>query len=711
MNSKVETSKALRQLTAQEIETLVKQGCCADNWELIAVGEPFAPEAYRCVEFHGVVTLAPGSRISRAVIDGCEVGQGATIKNVDGGLKNLIIGDGVTINSVFSIACNGESCFGNDVTVNVISETGGREVNIHCELSAPVAYMQAFYRHNLTLTRTLKQMAQREADSHRSSKARIAAGSEVCNCGELLNVEVLGKSKVVGASRLVNGTIRNAFVGAGVIAEDFICLDGAKVDAAARLHGVFVGQCASVCNGFTAHDSLVFANANLENGESAAAFIGPFATSMHKSTLLIGGLFSFFNAGSATNQSNHLYKLGPMHQGVLGRGAKTGSSSYLLWPAAIAPFTVVNGKHYGHPDTRDFPFSYLINNKEGDSLLIPAASLASVGLARDVSKWPARDKRLHGSFPLLDPLNFNWLSPYTLLPVLRALSRLRSETAPAQAPSAEAPLSFNKSSCGEAQEAELRSPSSTTVAEAEAEAKMAPSGALVEGFVIPATAVQKAITRYQLVLDLFLGGIFRRRILNLVATAPEITAPQLLSRLRGESPSAQAPSPEPWADLAGLLAPRGEIARLIAELTTAAEPTFAALNEALSALNKRYGALSWTWVAANLPLLTAAGSSASGITLAELTLPQLCGILRRSAEAAASLEQLFVADAAKEFDPARAATGFGIDAATPQERLDDFAHARGSLQGEPFLAKLHNQVAAYRASLEAICLMLSSPAE
>jgi hypothetical protein len=272
------------------------------------------------------------------------------------------------------------------------------------------------------------------------------------------------------------------------------------------------------------------------------------------------------------------------------------------------------------------------------------------------------------------------------------------------------------------------------VAEAEAEAKMAPSGALAEGFVIPATAVQKAITRYQLVLDLFLGGVFRRRILNLVATAPEITAPQLLSRLRGESQEAelrspssttvaeagaeakmapQAPSlePEPWADLAGLLAPRGEITRLIAELTTADEPTFAALNEALSALNKRYGALSWAWVAANLPLLTAAGSSASGITLAELTLPQLCGILRRSAEAAASLEQLFVADAAKEFDPARAATGFGIDAATPQERLDDFAHARGSLQGEPFLAKLHNQVAAYRASLEAICLMLSSPAE
>ena len=42
----------------------------------------------------------------------------------------------------------------------------------------------------------------------------------------------------------------------------------------------------------------------------------------HKSTLLIAGMFSFMNAGSGSNQSNHMYKLGPIHQGAMERGAK-----------------------------------------------------------------------------------------------------------------------------------------------------------------------------------------------------------------------------------------------------------------------------------------------------------------------------------------------------------------------------------------------------
>ena len=40
-------------------------------------------------------------------------------------------------------------------------------------------------------------------------------------------------------------------------------------------------------------------------------------------TLLIGTMLSFYNAGSATNYSNHAYKMGPIHYGTLARGCKT----------------------------------------------------------------------------------------------------------------------------------------------------------------------------------------------------------------------------------------------------------------------------------------------------------------------------------------------------------------------------------------------------
>lgn len=92
-------------------------------------------------------------------------------------------------------------------------------------------------------------------------------------------------------------------------------------------------------------------------------FAGPFTVTHHKSTLLIAGMFSFMNAGSGSNQSNHMYKLGPIHQGALERGAKTTSDSYILWPARIGAFSLVMGRHVNHPDTSDLPFSYLIEDK------------------------------------------------------------------------------------------------------------------------------------------------------------------------------------------------------------------------------------------------------------------------------------------------------------------------------------------------------------
>ena len=98
------------------------------------------------------------------------------------------------------------------------------------------------------------------------------------------------------------------------------------------------------------------------------------------------------NAGSGSNQSNHMYKLGPIHQGIMERGSKTTSDSYLLWPARIGPFTLVVGRHYKNLDTSSLPFSYLIESND-DSILVPGINLRSVGTIRDAQKWPLSDGR------------------------------------------------------------------------------------------------------------------------------------------------------------------------------------------------------------------------------------------------------------------------------------------------------------------------------
>ena len=106
---------------------------------------------------------------------------------------------------------------------------------------------------------------------------------------------------------------------------------------------------------------------------------------MHKSSLLIAGMFSFLNAGSGSNQSNHMYKLGPIHQGVVERGSKTTSDSYILWPAKVGAFSLIMGRHVNHPDTSGMPFSYLIEHGNR-SYLVPGANLKSVGTIRDAQK-------------------------------------------------------------------------------------------------------------------------------------------------------------------------------------------------------------------------------------------------------------------------------------------------------------------------------------
>lgn len=145
-----------------------------------------------------------------------------------------------------------------------------------------------------------------------------------------------------------------------MIARDFIISSGSRVDGGTIIERCFVGQACHLDHGYSASDSLFFSNCRGENGEACAVFAGPYTVTHHKSTLLIAGMFSFMNAGSGSNQSNHMYKLGPIHQGIVERGAKTTSDSYVLWPAKVGPFSLIVGRHYKHSDTSNLPFSYLI---------------------------------------------------------------------------------------------------------------------------------------------------------------------------------------------------------------------------------------------------------------------------------------------------------------------------------------------------------------
>ena len=243
----------------------------------------------------------------------------------------------------------------------------------------------------------------------------------------MIDVNVGPAAEVLGASRLSNGTILSepeapARVGAGVCAEDFIVAEGAEVEDGVVLHTAFVGQGVRLGKQFSAENSLFFANCEGFHGEACSIFAGPYTVTHHKSTLLIAGVYSFYNAGSGTNQSNHMYKLGPVHQGVIQRGTKNGSFSYMRWPTVVGPFCVIIGKHLNNFDIGDLPFSY-VTEEDGESLCTPAMNMFTVGTVRDGDKWPTRDRR-EGSVKR-DRIRFEVYSPYTVGKMLRGEAVLK----------------------------------------------------------------------------------------------------------------------------------------------------------------------------------------------------------------------------------------------------------------------------------------------
>lgn len=420
----------MRELTVNEIAQLEERGCWAEDWSNILVDDDFIVATVANVTFYGHVEIGnlndsidveEGFRrrcgVKNVMLRDVTIGDGCLIENVRGYISNYAIGDRCYISDLGVMTSQEGSTFGNGTTISVLNEGGDGNVVIFDGLTAQIAWMMVNFP-------AVRRLARISADSKRGI---VGAGSRIVGVKEISSVKIGEGCEVRGASRLSNCSIlsnddASTLIGTDVIIENSVVAAGASVLDGAKVDNCFVGESVHVGKGFSAESSLFFANSHMDNGESCAALCGPFSTSHHKSTLLIGGAFSFYNAGSNTNQSNHAYKMGPIHWGTLDRGSKTASGSHILWPAHFGPFTMVMGKVKSHPQVHKLPFSYVIADG-ADTWLVPGINIKTVGTWRDVGKWQKRDVR-----PLSakqDIVNYAFPSPYVVQYALEGIDVLR----------------------------------------------------------------------------------------------------------------------------------------------------------------------------------------------------------------------------------------------------------------------------------------------
>lgn len=657
-------SKNYRNLREDEIRQLKSQGCTADDWNHVRVSDPFAADRVSQVDFIGDVSIgslagecqAKPAGLYRARLQNCVIGNGVRIAGVGGQLSNYHIGNGVLIENIGTMETAAGARFGNGAEVAALNEAGGREVPLFNELSSQFAYLIGLYRYRTELVEKLKAMAAAAANAAKRDFGTVAEGATIIGVAKIRDVNFGPACRIDSALSLTNGTVLShadapAVVGEGVIAKEFIIAEGAQVGGSAILSHSFVGQGAKIGNQFSAENSLFFANCEGFHGEACSAFAGPYTVTHHKSTLLIGGLFSFYNAGSGTNQSNHRYKLGPTHEGKMERGCKTGSFAYMMWPCRVGPFSVVLGKHTRSFNTCDLPFSHLEADSSGKCELIPGHYIATVGTIRDGAKWPSRDRR---KGPVRrDILCFEVFSPLTIGRMVRGAALL-----------------------GQLQESTDRKVSTVNVG----------------GVEIKRVILRTGVKRYTGAIERYL----LEQISNRLARGCEQGAGSL-KQICAASPKAVYDAE--WVDVGGQLMPKKRLEELCAAVVAGHIDTIEKLQAALLDIRANYEEDAWLWVREQV-------KSSLKLNLDELTPDQARDAAARYCDEQQKFLRLVLIDAEREYDEA-SRVGFGMDgdAATAEQ---DFTAVRGRFADNSFAKQMTIEIEALPTRRDALCQKLNA---
>lgn len=645
-NKKNETT--LRKVNAKEIKALLSQGCTSENWENVFVcnvdifrikdvnflGTVCISNLNGYVKYHEDVSIS--AAIKWATLIDVTIKGNVYINNIGAFISNYTIEENVIIENVGTIYTKGERYFGNGTSVATIIEGGGRSVRIYNRLDSHTAYILAMYREKTLMQEKINNMIDDYTKTKFSTVGIIGHNAKITSARLIRNTHIDPFARVENSDEISNTTIISteecpSYIGSSVIIKDSIILKGAFITDNTMINKSFVGEGVKLSRQFSCEDSLLFANCEGQHGEAFSIFAAPYTVTHHKATLLIASHYSFFNAGSGTNQSNHMYKLGPYHHGFMERGCRTGSNSYILWPSRIGAFTTVLGSHYDHIDTSDFPFSYILEHKEHKTRLLPAFNLFGIGICRDQIKWKERDRRVGNK---KDFVIFDVFTPYTVIKMIKAEEILFE-------------LTKENIAVG-------------NVEEFFAYKKM----------YIKKSSLPKYIGLYTLAIDLYLHDSLLERI-QYAATFDEIE-----DYLKSDHTNFH----NQWVDIAGLITTKERVDNIVWALENDQIKDVKDLSDAWKKVYDLYKEDEWAWIAATFYRRHA-------INVNAITESQLKSLLDNHKTYLREAITIFENDVRKEFSMDKQVS-YGID--DPLVRQEDFNAVRGTVDDNTFVKNYRN---------------------
>ncbi len=441
-----------RNLTAYEIEALVKNRNTSDDWNKILVSDAFNPELVKNCKFFGLVRIGkleacflefsdmkyPVGLYNSSIISS-DFGDNVAIENVSY-LSHYIIGNEVIIANTNELATTDHAKFGNGIIkdgedesiriwLEICNENGGRSVIPFTGMLPGDAYLWSKYRDDEELLQRFKEITEQEFKKELGYYGKVGDRTVIKNSAIIKDCWIGSDAYIKGANKLKNLTIHSSEdattqIGEGCELVNGIIGKGCRVFYGVKAVRFVMASHSQLKYGARLINSYLGSNATISCCEVLNSLIFPAHEQHHNNSFLCAALVMGQSnmAAGATIGSNHNSRSAD-GEIIAGRGFWPGLCVSLKHNSKFASFTMIVKGDYLYELNIPLPFSLISLNYKNDTLeILPAYWFIynMYALARNEWKYKDRDNRKE-KFQLLE---YDYLAPDSVNEIFDALRLL-----------------------------------------------------------------------------------------------------------------------------------------------------------------------------------------------------------------------------------------------------------------------------------------------
>ena len=458
-----------RNLSAYEIEVLVRNRNTSDNWSNVLVSEAFNAELVKNCKFFGLVRIGkleplylsfhdirlPVGLYNSTIIS-CDFGNNVVIDNVNY-MSHYIVGNDSIMVNVNEISVSNHSKFGNGVIkkgekeavriwLEICNENGGRSVIPFNGMLPGDAFLWSRYRDDDVLMNKFKEFTEKKFDNKRGYYGKIGDRTVIKNCKIIKDVWIGSDAYIKGANKLKNLTINSSPEGKSQIGEGVELVNGIIGFGCRVFYGVKAVRFILASNsqlkyGARLINSYLGENSTISCCEVLNSLIFPAHEQHHNNSFLCAALVMGQSniAAGATLGSNHNSRSADGEL-IAARGFWPGLCVSLKHNSKFATFTLIAKGDYPAELNIPIPFSLVSNDVTNNKLVVMPGYWFMhnmYALTRNSGKYEDRDKRTER----IQMMEYDWLAPDSVNEIFNAMELMKKFTGLAFAKSKKKKLS------------------------------------------------------------------------------------------------------------------------------------------------------------------------------------------------------------------------------------------------------------------------------